>query len=181
MSIWKVHNEISTYFITTTIVRWMPVFREDEYFKIIAESLNYCFMNKGLKIHGYVIMLDHVHLLVSSENNLSDIVRDFKSYTSKQILGLLKRKNEELMLEIFSMAASKKKRNQAYKVWQSGFHPIGIETDKFYLQKLDYIHMNPVRKGYVVKPEHWYYSSASFYAGTKNCLVEIVKPESIYI
>jgi len=173
MSSWKIHNEISTYFITSTIIDWIPVFKENEFFEVIIDSLKYCSTNKGLKVHGYVVMLDHIHLLVSSENNLSNIMRDFKSFTSKKIVGLLKRRKEEVFLKIFVRAGALEKRNQKYKIWQSGFHPIGIDTEKFYLQKLLYIHNNPVKKGYVIKPEHWFYSSASYYVGNRNYPLEI--------
>ncbi len=164
MSSWKIYKGTSTYFVTSSIVEWLPVFTERAMSSIITDSLKHCAEHEDLIIHGYVIMLNHIHLLVKSERNLSDTMRDFKSYTSKEITHQLKNKNKKIYLDIFSRAASEVKKNIQYKVWQDGFHPIGIDSAKFCHQKLDYIHQNPVKKGYVSKPEHWYYSSAGNYA-----------------
>lgn len=173
MSRWKIQRGVKVYFTTSTIVEWLPIFIEEEYFKILTESLDYCRENKGLKIHGYVIMLNHLHVLSSSDGNVSDIMRDFKSYTSHEIIKLLKSKNTLIPLQVFKQAAKVDKKSQSYKVWQTGFHPIGIESEKFYKQKLNYIHQNPVKKRYVAKPEHWIYSSAGFYEGTGESIVGI--------
>lgn len=118
-------------------------------------------------------MLNHIHLLVSSKNNISNIIRDFKSYTSKEIASLLNHKNLSIPLDIFKSAAKNEQRNKSHKVWQSGFHPIGIYSESFFNQKLDYIHKNPVKKDYVSKPEHWFYSSARNYANYLNYPIEI--------
>ena len=67
------------------------------------------------------------------------------------------------MLSFFREAAESDGRGNEYKVWQDGYHPIVLETEKFFCQKLDYMHKNPVRKGYVEWPEHWLYSSARNY------------------
>ena len=170
---WKIHSDIETYFITSTIVEWTPVFYDQDMFKIIIESLKFCAENKGLKIHGYVIMLNHIHLLVSSKRNLSETMRDFKTFTSTQIIKALQRNNRKGFLGILRQAAIHDSKSEKFRVWQRGFHPIGINTEKFYLQKLQYIHQNPIRKGYVIKPEHWFYSSARNYVGDNNYPLEI--------
>lgn len=173
MSTWKIHREVKVYFTTSTVVEWFPIFIDEEYFRILIESLNFCRENKGLKIHGYVIMLNHIHLLSSTDGNISDIMRDFKTFTSHEIIKLLKNKKNLILLQHIRLAAKIDRKCQSHKVWQTGFHPIGIETEKFYKQKLDYIHQNPVRKGYVAKPEYWFYSSAGFYAGTSESILKI--------
>lgn len=67
------------------------------------------------------------------------------------------------LLHFISSKKEARKLDQNYKVWQDGFHPIGLQSEYFYQQKLNYIHENPVRKKYVRKPEHWFYSSARNY------------------
>lgn len=177
MSSHKIYDDISLYFITSTIVKWYPVFTESSYFKIIIDSLEYCRKEKGLKIHAYVIMLNHIHLIVSvdakTSKNLSDVFRDFKRFTSNEITELVKEEGKPGALDIFKKAASQAERDNDYKVWQDGFHPKGIYDEEFGLQKLEYIHKNPVKKGYVLKPEHWFYSSASFYRGINNSPLQI--------
>jgi len=138
------------------------VFKEEKYFKIIIESLNYCRKNKGLLLLGYVIMLNHIHLITSNDEstNLSDIMRDFKRHTSKLIAKTFESDNEKLFLYVFKKAAEKQGKGKKYKVWQDHFHPEAIYSEKWLHQKLNYMHNNPVRKGFVANPEDWKFSSA---------------------
>ncbi len=79
----------SIYFTTSTIVEWIPVFTKKEYFEIIVNSLNYCRENKGLKLYAYVILDNHVHLIISADN-LTQIIKDFKSFTAREIIKTAK-------------------------------------------------------------------------------------------
>ena len=75
------------HFVTCTVINWIDVFTREEYKAIIIDSLKYCIENKGLEVHGYVIMHNHIHLLIStaSENKLQDLVRDFKEPKQQKI------------------------------------------------------------------------------------------------
>ena len=64
-------------------------------------------------------------------------------------------------------------RGNKYKVWQEGFHPIGIDTAKFFQEKLEYLHNNPVRKGFVEEPEQWRYSSARNYLLDDHSIITV--------
>ena len=129
---------------------------------MIIESLKYCQEHKGLYLFGYVIMLNHLHLSTSNaaETNLSEIMRDFKRHTSKRMAEQLEKENERLFLYVFRKAAEKAGKGSRYKIWQDEFHPEAIYSERWFYQKLDYIHNNPVRKGFVTCPEEWKYSSA---------------------
>jgi REP element-mobilizing transposase RayT len=82
----KIRNQAATHFLTFTIVGWIDIFTRQHYRDIIIDSFKYCQQNKGLQIGGYVIMSNHVHtIFTATQNNLSDVVRDFKTYTSKAI------------------------------------------------------------------------------------------------
>ena len=161
MKHYKTDNDTNVYFSTCTIVQWQCIFKEEKYFRIIVDSLNYCIDHKGLSVIGYVIMLNHLHLITlnSEATSLSNIMRDFKHFTSTQIAKQLETDNAKLLLYIFQKAAESRKK-QNYKIWQDEYHPKAIYTLDFLMQKLEYIHYNPVRKGLVAKPEHWKYSSA---------------------
>jgi REP element-mobilizing transposase RayT len=175
MSRWKILPDIEHYFITSTIVDWEYVFTSEPYFDVIIHSLEYCMKNKGLHLHGYVIMPNHVHYIVSANlgNNISDIFRDFNTHTSREITRLLKSERRHGSLSEFSDSAQFDDRGNVYKVWQDGFHPIAIESEKFFLEKLQYIHENPVRKGYVEIPEHWKYSSARNYLLDDHSIIRV--------
>jgi putative transposase len=165
VSRWKIIPGIDLYFITTTIVEWQNVFMSIPMFEIIIESLKYCTAHKGLHLHAYVIMPTHAHYIVSTEppEHLSNILRDFNRYTSQQITELLEEGRQQGILDLFRNAAEEESRGNQYKVWQEGFHPIGIDTGKFFEEKLEYLHDNPVRKGFVEQPDQWRYSSARNY------------------
>ena len=85
----KIKNQNAVHFITPTVVGWMDIFTRNVYKEIIIESLKYCIQNKGLSLHAYVIMSNHLHLIISAKEgfHLSDILRDFKRHTSKKIIN----------------------------------------------------------------------------------------------
>ena len=160
---YRIDSETTSYYFSTcTIVEWLCVFKEEKYFQIIVESLNYCREKKGLFLLGLVIMLNHIHLITSNrdETNLSDIMRDFKRYTSTKIAAELEEDNEKLFLYVFRKAAERQGKKSKYKIWKDDFHPEALYSQKWFNQKMNYLHANPERKGLVIKPEDWKYSSA---------------------
>ncbi len=175
-------EEGSVYFITCTIVDWIDLFTRLSYKNIILESLEYCQKEKGLEIYGWCLMPSHLHILCSSDKVLmSDIMRDFKTYTSKKLIKTIEEEPEsrrEWLLEQFSKACAHLKRKQKYKVWQNGYHAKEVYSAKFANQKLNYIHENPIKEGYVENAEDYLYSSAKDYSGQKGLLkVELLIPE----
>lgn len=170
---YKAYNPSGHYFITLTIVDWVDLFSRKEFRYVIIDSLNYCIDQKGLTIHAWVIMPSHLHMIVSSYNKLSAIVRDFKKFTSKKLIEsilVIPESRRSWLLRIFKENAFTIKRNTKFKVWQDGFHPIELTDYKIFDQKLDYIHMNPVVDEIVDHPEEYRFSSAKDYAGMKGLL-----------
>jgi putative transposase len=164
MKPFRFDKEHSLYFCTDTIVGWQYVFTSPPFFECIVESLKYCQKNKGLRIHAYVIMPNHVHTILSAvHENLADILRDYKRFTSEKLSSLLQDRKNERLISYFAMAAELDGKGNLAKVWQSGSHPEAIESGKFFDQKFNYIHENPIRKGFVKIPEDWLYSSARNY------------------
>ncbi len=181
---YKVHNNDRAYFITITTVEWVDLFTRLEQKKNIIESLEYCQKNKGLEIYAFVVMPSHIHLLCRSnnENNLADIMRDFKKFTSKKIINLIKEGTEsrrEWLLDIFKKACEHLSRDQNYKVWQDGYHAEELQSNKFIYQKLNYIHQNPVTDGIVERAEDYFYSSARNYAELNGVLDVVVLPHKL--
>lgn len=154
------------YFLTLTIVDWVDVFTRDIYFKCIADNLQYCQKHKGLEIFAYVIMTNHLHLVARSQKqDLFELLRDFKSYTSKLIYRLIVENHSESRknwIEYFlRQNGMENHRNKWHQFWQNGNCPKIMLFDRFIEQKVNYIHQNPVRAGFVAFPEDWKYSSAS--------------------
>jgi REP element-mobilizing transposase RayT len=83
----KIINQNGLHYLTLTTVGWVDVFTRVDYRDVLIESLNYCQKHKGLVINAYVIMSNHVHLICYAKEGyrLSDILRDFKTFTSKTI------------------------------------------------------------------------------------------------
>lgn len=149
--------------------------------EVLVDSLKYCLEFKGLKLYAYVIMSNHIHIIVSAADgySLSDIIRDFKKHTSKTILKkLIEGQGEsrsEWMLKMFAYHAKYNKNNSKFQVWQRGNHPIELSSPKWINQKLAYIHNNPVRAGIVYSAEEYVYSSARWYSQGEGPLgVEIL-------
>ena len=141
----------------------------------MIESLDYCIKNKGMILYGYVIMSNHIHLIIQSdEGKLSDLIRDFKKFIAKSILEKIQNSPEsrrEWMLERFMLAAQGHTRNKKYQFWQYGNHAEEIYSNDFMWSKLDYIHLNPVRSGIVAKASDYIYSSASNYIDNSGLLI----------
>ncbi|WP_456462804.1 REP-associated tyrosine transposase [Reichenbachiella sp.] len=157
------------YFTTSTVVHWIDLFTRAEFKHVIVASLKFCQEKKGLKVHAWVLMPSHLHMIVSAENaNLSEIFRDFKKHTAGALIKEIKRINEsrkEWLLRAFKKSGKPLNRISEYKVWQDGNHPILLDSAKWVQEKLDYIHHNPVQSEIVDEPEYYWYSSARNYAG----------------
>jgi putative transposase len=168
---YKIFDNNYPYFITSTTVEWIPIFTRKPYFDIILDSMTYCRQNKGLKIFAFVIMDNHLHLLVMGES-LSNIIRDFKRHTARRIISLAENDPKNWLSNQFKFYKLRHKEGSDYQVWQEGFHPKQIISEEMLRQKIDYIHYNPVRTGIVGKAEDWLYSSARNYLGMDG-IVEI--------
>ena len=168
--------------MTDTVVDWVDIFTRPTYKHIILESLQHCMQQKGLTIYAWVLMSNHLHSIVSSEENMKigDIWRDFKKFTSKKILATLEEDNaesrREWMLDRFLFRAKNDQRIKQYKFWQDGNDEQLIFSVDYLKQKLDYIHNNPVKAELVNNPEEYRYSSAIDYAGGKGLIkIELIR------
>ncbi|MDY6873671.1 MAG: transposase [Chloroflexota bacterium] len=152
------------YFVTFTIIDWLPIFINPEPVGIINESMRYCINNKGLRIHAYVIMPNHVHLIVYDANcdndNLGKTLTNLRKFTGKNLANII---DNTLAKSLSSVIRSKTLTDRIRQVWQRGWHAEGLVSDTFLHQKMTYIHENPVRKGFVKLPEHWIHSSAAYW------------------
>lgn len=141
-----IDNSIPT-FITLTIIDWVDLFVKPQYTEILDDALNYCHDEKSLRIHAYVYMTSHIHLIVTSEDEpIQSIIRDFKRHTSKQIIITIHNQHDsrrEWLLNKMSYAADRIKRNTNYKVWRDGFHPVILDTREKVEQRTTYCSSKP--------------------------------------
>jgi putative transposase len=166
---YKIYNQGSPYFMTHTIVAWISVFTRRAYFDVVLEALKYCQDAKGLRLFAWVVMDNHLHLLAAGEE-VSRTMKEFKSYTAREIIRLAQERGNDWLLGQFQFHKSGTKAGSNYQVWQEGFHPQEITSERMLRQKMEYIHHNPVRAGLVDKAEDWPYSSARNYLGLAGLL-----------
>ena len=175
---YKVGENAIPHFVTFSVVGWIDAFSREQYKELFLESLKYCQQKKGKVLHAWVIMTNHVHLIISSiSNKLEHVVRDLKKFTSKQISKAIKENNaesrKEWMLNIFSYTGKNNNNNKEFQFWKQDYHPIELDTPEKMKQRLDYLHENPVRGGLVWEPWHYKYSSAIDYYTNEHGLLKV--------
>ena len=171
---YKIRNQAEIHFVSFAVVEWIDVFIRKEYIDIIIDSLKFCQTSKQLQVHGWCIMTSHLRLLLSSDiRNLSGTLRDFKKFTTNKIIQAIvenkKESRREWMIEIFRKAGKENSRNTNYQFWQQDNQPKECYSPAFTVQKLDYIHNNPVVAGIVDHPWEYVYSSARDYYFQTHC------------
>lgn len=175
---YKPGDDALPHFITFSVVGWVDVFSRSIYKDIIVNSLKYCQDNKGLNLHAWVIMTNHIHLIFSTETNtISNLVRDIKKFSSKKIIEAITDSQEESrkewMLNLFRFAGAGNSNNKEFQFWKQDYHPIELNTSYRCEQRLNYLHENPVRSGLVWEPWHYKYSSAIDYYTNEKGLLKI--------
>jgi REP element-mobilizing transposase RayT len=161
------HNQL--HFLTCTVVEWLPVFTRQEAVAILLDSWRYLGEHKDLKLYGDVVLENHLHAVAQAED-LPPIWSGFKSYTALEIIDLLEANGAEALLKRMRFSCKAHRNDREHQFWQEGSHPQVIENEVVLRKKLDYIHNNPVKRGYVDRPEHWRWSSARNYAGETGLL-----------
>lgn len=157
------------HFLSCTVVNWLPLFSNPELVQILLDSLTFLHNQHRIAIHGYVIMENHLHLIASS-SNLSKEIGTFKSFTARSIVDWLKANNRQHWLSQFAFYKQLHKAGQDYQIWQEGSHPQALLTAEIFQQKLEYVHQNPIRRGYIDDPAHWRYSSYRDYLDQQGLL-----------
>jgi hypothetical protein len=160
------------YFLTCTIVGWVPLFTRPEAVDILFDSWRFLQKNRHFLLYGYVVLENHLHLVASAPDLANDI-KSFKMFTARQLIDLLERHNAQVLLQQLRALKLRHKTASEYQVWQEGSQPKQILNIEMMQQKLEYLHNNPAARGYVDDPLHWRYSSARNYAGQLG-LIDVV-------
>ena len=146
---YKFHNPEGVYFISFATVGWADVFTRIEYKEIFVKSVEYCQKSKGLELFGWCLMTNHAHLLARAKESylLSDIIRDLKKYTSRQLIKAIEQNRQESrrewLLSMFRNSGNHNPNNSHCQFWRQDNHPIECYTTEVTHQKLDYIHNKP--------------------------------------
>ena len=174
-----IRDQNAIYFVTFTVVQWVDIFTRDIYREIFVDAVKYCQNKKGLEVFAWCLMTNHAHLIIGTrgDNKLENIIRDLKRHTSKsirdEIESSISESRKKWMLEIFYKAGMENKRNNDFQLWQQHNHPVELSTNEMMDKRLDYLHYNPVKAGYVTAPEYWQWSSAMDYFGVGKGKIDL--------
>ena len=147
-------------FYTATILEWKHVLADDRHKDIIVESLQFLVNDKRIILNAFVIMSNHIHLIWQPMFGFtpSDVQASFMKYTAQQLKRSLTSNDPNMLAEL-----KVNKYDRAYQVWKREPLSVELRTHSVFMQKLEYIHYNPVRAGLCINPEDYHYSSARFY------------------
>jgi putative transposase len=164
MTRYRIVADQALYFVTFSVVEWLPVFVEEQPCRIIVDSFNFCHEKKHLRTNVFVIMPTHLHAIVFDAEYDSERLRstlaDLRKFTGQQLTKYCLASAPHGFGMVLQRAAGK---DRQHRFWQGGVHPEAIFTQPFWRQKLDYVHDNPRRKGLVREASDWRFSSASFW------------------
>ena len=153
-------------YFTATILNWKFLLRNNDYKNIIIGSLKFLAEQNRILLHAFVLIDNHIHLLwhVNHPYLPDDVQRDFLKYTAQMIIKDLRNKDPEQLKEYYVGAKDRK-----HQIWERNPLTIEIWSEEVLKQKLEYVHMNPVKAGLCTYPEDYHFSSAAFYlTGTDN-------------
>jgi putative transposase len=171
---YRITEPSQPHFLTCTVVAWLAVFTRPQTVQIVLDSWKFLQESGRIKLYGYVILENHFHLVAQAEDLVKEI-GDFKSYTARRIIDYLREQGAKTLLQELEFYKLRHRGDsQKYQLWQEGSHPQLIQGEEMLRQKIEYMHNNPVKRGYVDDPVHWRYSSARNYAGLPG-LVDIVR------
>jgi putative transposase len=160
MELYKSRVKNIFHYVTTVTFNRARIFDDDASCHIFIDCLAELRLIHPFKLLAYVIMPDHIHMILNPmECDISLIMRKLKGKSAKLILDLLRSDNRQFLLKTLEL----KSRGRQHAVWLKDFSSIDLWSHKFVMQKLNYIHMNPVRAGLCDHPSNWKWSSYRAY------------------
>lgn len=178
---YKFTDPQATYFVTATVVDWIDVFTRNNYKNILLDSIRHCQQHQGLQVHAWILMPNHLHMIYSVADGKypAMVLKNIKSFTALKIIDAVinnpKESRKGWMLDLFEKNGKATKSNFRFQLWQHENHPVLLDTNEMLEQRMNYLHDNPVRAGFVTSPEHWLYSSAiDYFTENEKGLLELV-------
>jgi len=169
----KFSEDSYAHFVTTNTCSRYPYFRNADLCQVLVDEMQFYRRRMGFEVLGYVIMPDHMHLLLWWDTeekpglDISKIMQSVKGITARRCIDLMRARGLERMLQptrCESGSGSSHVRNLRHRLWQPGFYDHNLYGEARLLEKLEYMHANPVRAGLVASPEDYRWSSYSWYA-----------------
>jgi REP element-mobilizing transposase RayT len=148
-------------YITLVTHHRLPVFRSNQMKEVLCRAIDEA--RKRFLLFAYVIILDHLHLLTSRPSTTSDLLRVLKGLTAHRVIDYLKANS--YFDSLAKLQHQEQDRNYKYSLWQTEKNVLQIFSEAMFMEKLNYIHQNPVRAGLVEKATDHRWSSARIWQG----------------
>ena len=153
----RISIDTPIYFFTSVAHQRLPIFQTDKLKKIMVDALDEARRSADLLLFAYVIMLDHYHIITDGRREPSDTLRYLNGISAKRILDHLK---ANAPASLGKLKMFEKKRGYKYSVWEHHPDTFLITSESTFMQKVNYIHFNPVNAGLVEHPDNYLYSSS---------------------
>jgi REP element-mobilizing transposase RayT len=154
----QISRDSQALYITVVTKDRLPAFQTDLINTITCQALDEARNSGGVLIFAYVIMPNHMHLLTDQPNTSADVLRYVKGITARRVIDYLKQKNYQSSLA--KLQHVEWKREHRYSLWQQEKNVLSIFSEAIFMQKVNYIHQNPVRAGLVERATDYRWSSA---------------------
>jgi REP element-mobilizing transposase RayT len=129
----------------------LPVFRTDIIKTITCKALDEARNSAKFCTYAYVIMPDHLHLITDAKHKPSKVLRYVNGIISRRVIDHLKAHGHNASLQ--KLAHETKERGYRYSLWDHNSNVFSITSEDMLMQKVNYIHQNPVRAGLVERAE----------------------------
>lgn len=146
------------YFITSVTNKRLPIFRTEQLKDVCCAAFDEARKSSGIRLFAYVIMSDHYHVITDGELSPSGVLRYLNGVSARRVIDYLKRNNFNASLE--KLKVSERSRNYQYSVWEHHSNTFLLTAESAFLQKVNYIHQNPVRAELVENADDYLYSSS---------------------
>ena len=163
----QISHDSQALYITLTTQHRLPVFRTDALKTVICNAISEARQSAGFLLFAYVIMLDHIHLVTDQPKPVSEVLRIIKGITAHRVINYLKENNH--LVSLAKLQHQVRERNYRYSLWQRERNVFPIFSEGMFMQKVNYIHNNPVRAGFVEQAMDYHWSSARIW---RSCPVK---------
>jgi REP element-mobilizing transposase RayT len=157
----RISKDSPAYFFTVVIKDRLPVFRMNTVKIISCQALDKARRSGGFAIYAYVIMPDHIHLITDPARKPSDTLRFINGIIARHVIDYLKENNFESSLK--KLRREREDGDHKYSLWEHHSNTHLITTEPGLMQKVNYIHQNPVADGLCERAEEYKFSSARYW------------------
>ncbi len=159
----QISRDSQPLYITVVTNNRLPIFKTDQMKAVLCSAIDEARKSAGFLLFAYVIMIDHMHVLTSRPTATSDVLRVLKGLTARRVIDYLKENNYASSLS--KLEHQERDRNYRYSLWQREKNVLPIFSEGMFMEKVNYIHQNPVRAGLVERATDYRWSSARLWQG----------------